>query len=268
MLGFVCCLVPTCLRRFYQLLCRGWRWPLLCLAPWRAFHLSPCAFFPWCARCACVVLCPSLPSSGFTSLPSREPRAYPARPVLPGPPMCGPPWPAPLPALPLPSLLRPLPCACPSPPRVCFCSCLLPACLAAFISSCAGAGCGCCPGSACVLLWLAPCAFLRLLLWGGVVPFAFCFSFPAGGWLLPVLGSRCAINDGNPAVLEVRAPGLLPLHCLLSPARACMSLFGWHSPGARHFPCPSLRPIGQPVLLCRLPPLSNLHLQCFHTISW
>ena len=68
-----------------------------------------------------------------------------------------------------------------SPAPVPPCGGCLPACLAAFTSSCAGAGCGCCLGFACVRRWLASCALFGCLcgvwLWP---PFCLCFFSRVG----------------------------------------------------------------------------------------
>jgi len=120
---------------------------------------------------------------------------------------------------------------------------------------------GGCPGFACVLRWLAPCA-----LFGCMWEVGLCFPAFLGGSLggcCRCLGSSRAINDGGPAVPEDRVPGLLPLHRLLPPAPAMHALLFWGRPlGARHFSYPSLRPIDQPLLLRRFHPTALAQLRC------
>ena len=90
------------------------------------------------------------------------------------------------------------------------------------------------PGWAC-------CCILGAAAFGG-----FFSAFPPGGWL-------CCVSW--PA--SCRATQLIVL--------------GWHSPGARHFPCLSVRPIGQPVRCCAActpPSLTQLRCICSITISW
>ena len=163
--------------------------------------------------------------------------------------------------LPSPPLL-PRPAAAP-PPFACAPGCALAACAAAFppacwklLKHCAGAGAGCCPGPRVALLTCAPlCSHVGARLrWRRRPPSPACafFSVLAGGccqsWAL-----RSAINDGAPVGTRP-SPPCLPC----PPAMACLCSWGG-IPGARRSPCRLLRPIGQPVLLRRLPPNRSVH---------
>ncbi len=91
------------------------------------------------------------------------------------------------------------------------------------------------PGWAC-------CCILGAAAFGG-----FCFLLlPPGGWL-------CCVS--------------WPASCRATQ----LFVLGWHSPGARHFPCLSVRPIGQPVRCCAActpPSLTQLRCICSVTLSW
>ena len=96
-----------------------------------------------------------------------------------------------------------------------------------------------------------------------VLSFVFCFAF-----FLAVGCLQCVL-DGRVHACRVCVSACLARRCLSLLPCAQLFVLGSVPPGALHFPCPFLRPIGQPVRCCAActpPPLTQL--RCILAVSW
>ena len=95
------------------------------------------------------------------------------------------------------------------------------------------------------------------------LPFVLCFAF-----FLAVGCLQCVL-DGRVHACRVCVSACLARRCLSLLPCAQLFVLGSVPPGALHFPCPFLRPIGQPVRCCAActpPPLTQL--RCILAVSW